>query len=88
MKNLTNIKIPKKYQPYITEVWYERDDGYWADLIECCICRDTDCHFVHEDTVKEFLRSLQSIEVMSEDRYINHFGPDNLEDYRKSIESL
>lgn len=89
MKNSTNIKIPKKYQPYITEVWYEgQEDGYWADLLECCICDDTETHFVHEWTQKDFLKSLQSIRLLTEEQYINHFGDDDIEDFRKDLESL
>jgi hypothetical protein len=90
MKNSTNIKIPKKYQKYIIEVWSEQDtgDGYWADLIECCMCWDTECHFVHEWTVKDFLKSLQNIDVIDEDVYISHFGTDCIESYHKDLELL
>lgn len=88
MNNSTNIRILKKYEKYITEVWYEGDDGYWADLIECCICDDTECHYVHEDTVKEFLKSLQNIRVLNEKEYIYYFGNDLIDDYKRDIELL
>lgn len=89
MKNSTNIKIPKKYEKYILEVWYEgTEDGYWANLLECCICNDTDCHYVHEWTQKDFLKSLQSISVMDEKRYISVFGDDNLKDYYNDLKLL
>lgn len=90
MKNSTNIKIPKKYQKYIREVWSEKDtgDGYWADLLECCICWDTECHYVHEWSVKDFLKSLQSIDVMDEKTYTDHFGTDWLEGYYEDLALL
>lgn len=90
MKNTTNIRIPKKYEKYITEVWSEQDtgDGYWAGLIECCMCWDTECHFVHEWTVKDFLKSLQNIDVIDEDVYTSHFGTDLLEQYHESLKEL
>jgi hypothetical protein len=90
MVNTTNIRIPKKYEKYIDEVWSEQEngDGYWANLIECCICEDTDCHYVHEWTVKDFLKSLQSISVMDEETYISHFGTDCIESYHNDLELL
>jgi len=90
MENSTNIRIPKKYEKYIKEVWSEQGtgDGYWADLIECCMCWDTECHFVHEWTVKDFLKSLQSISVIDEETYISHYGTDWIEDYHKSLALL
>lgn len=88
MKNETNMKIAKKYQPFIHEIWYEGEDGYWANLLECCICGDTECHYVHEWTQKEFLTSLRSIRVMSEDEYINRFGVGLLEHYHRTLNEL
>lgn len=88
MINSTNIRIPKKYEKYISEVWSETStgDGYWADLIECCLCEDTESHYVHEWTVKDFLKSLQSISVMSIDRYHNLYDDDD--EYWKSYNEL
>ena len=89
MTNKTNMRIPKKYEKFISEVWYEgQDDGYWADLLECCICDDTESHYVHEWTQKDFLKSLQSIKVASVDEYISHFGEDNLDDYYADLKRL
>ena len=90
MKNETNIRIPKKYEKYIIEVWSEQGtgDGYWANLIECCMCWDTECHYVHEWTVKDFLKSLQSIDVIDEDVYTSHFGTDWIEEYHRSLKEL
>lgn len=90
MVNETNIRIPKKYEKYINEVWSEQGsgDGYWADLIECCMCTDTETHYVHEWTVKDFLRSVHNIIIMNEKQYINHFGDDNIEDYYESLKQL
>lgn len=89
MKNSTTIKIPKKYEKYIVEVWYEgTDDGYWAELIDCCMCEDTDCRYVHEWTQKDFLRSLQSIKVMSETEYKSITGGEDMKYYYESLKTL
>lgn len=90
MKNNTNIRIPKKYENVITEVWSEisMGDGYWASLKECCICDDTECHWVHEDTVKEFLHSLKSIRIISIEEQIDRFGDDLLDEYREDLATL
>ena len=86
MNNKTKIKIPKKYEKYIIEVWYEgEDDGYWANLYECCLCEDTDSHLVHEWTQKDFLRSLRSIRIMEEKEYISLFSDDNIESYYEDL---
>lgn len=88
MRNETNMKIAKKYQPFIREIWYEGEDGYWASLKECCICDDTESHYVHEDTQKRFLKSLQSIRIMGEKEYRNHFGLDLLDRYHDDLIDL
>ena len=88
MKNSTNIRIPKKYENVVYEVWSEGEDGYWANLLECCICDDTECHWVHEWTVKDFLKSLQNILIISEKRQASMFGNDTIEEYRKDLALL
>lgn len=90
MNNSTNIRIAKKYHNVIEEVWSEQStgDGYWASLKECCLCEDTGCHFVHEWTVKDFLKSLQSITIMSQDEYNNIFGNDNLDVYMQDLSTM
>lgn len=88
MKNSTNIRIPKKYENVITKVWSEGEDGYWADLKDCCICDCTECHWVHEDTVKEFLSALKDIEIISAKHQASVFGVDTLEDYIKDLATL
>lgn len=89
MKNNTNIRIPKKYENVITEVWYEgREDGYWASLKECCLCEDTECHWVHEWTVKDFLKSLKSIRIMTIGEQIDRFSDDRLDEYREDLSTI
>ena len=90
MKNTTKVRVPKKYENVIEEVWYEgREDGYWASLKECCICWDTECHFVHEWNVKDFLQSLKSIEIMSEEeKYVYLFGDMDLDNYKTDLATL
>lgn len=89
MKNSTNIRIPKKYENVIVDVWYEgREDGYWADIKECCICDDTECHWVHEWTVKDFLKSLQSIRIISEEEQIDRFGDRLLKYFREDLATM
>lgn len=90
MTNTTKMRIPKKYEPFINEVWYEGEDGYWGDLIECCICDATECHYIHEDTQKDFLKSVRlSIRVIdNEDEYVARFGVTDLEHYRRELNEL
>ena len=89
MKNSTKIKIPKKYEKFIEEVWYEgRDDGYWVELLECCVCDDNECHYIHEYTQKDILKSLQSIRVMDEKEYLHMFGDDELNVYYEDLKKL
>lgn len=87
MINKTNIKIPKKYQAFIEEVWKD-SDGYWANLTEASLCADTESHFVHEDTVKSFLLSLRNIYIMEEKEYIDRFGTSEIEEYKKDYKRL
>lgn len=62
MINNTNIKIPKKYNEMIEEIYYEgKEDGYWCVLKEGFISTDSECGTIHEWTVKDLLASLKSI---------------------------
>lgn len=60
MKNSTTIKIPKKYQAMISEV-YKDSDGYWAYSEDGFMFTDTECHTAHEDTHKDLLRVIRSL---------------------------
>ena len=88
MTNKTNIRIPKKYENVIYEVWYEGEDGYWASLKECCISDTTECHWVHEDTVKEFLSALKDIVIISAEHQASVFGVDTLDEYIEDVSTL
>lgn len=87
MENNTNINIPKKHQIYIDLVWKD-SDGYWAQLTEASICDDTESHFVHEDTVKNFLSSLRNIHIMNEKTYVSLFGKSQFDEYKKDYDRL
>lgn len=67
MKNSTTIKVPKKYQHMIGEIWTE-DDGwsdwgpsYWVSIAEGFYSPDMECHTLHESTQKEILSLIRRI---------------------------
>lgn len=63
MKNATNIKIPKKYQNMIEEIYHD-SDGYWAYAEYGFHFKDMggECHTAHEDTQTELLSVIRSLE--------------------------
>jgi hypothetical protein len=60
MKNTTTIKIPKKYEKYILEV-YKDSDGYWGYSEDGYYFPDMECHTVHEWTIKDFLNVIRTV---------------------------
>ncbi|MDH6367061.1 MULTISPECIES: hypothetical protein [unclassified Breznakia] len=60
MKNLTRIKIPKKYIKYIDEVTKD-SDGYWAFSKEGVIFESMGCHTAHEPSQKELLSVIRTL---------------------------
>ena len=64
MKNETKITIPKKHAARLAIVYHDAD-GYWAETIPGYCILDSDphggCHVAHEDTQKELLKVLDSI---------------------------
>jgi len=70
MKNSTNIKIAKKYEPMVKEIYHDSDgywvytaEGYYAAGMGCC----DECHTIHEDTVKELLWQIRQIKKLREE---------------------
>ena len=62
MKNSTNIKIPKKYENMIEEVFYEgKENGYWIYLKDGYIHEEMECGTIHEYTQKDLLNTLRGI---------------------------
>ena len=59
--NNTNIKIPKKYQDRIKEIYHD-EDGYWVILNKGWFCEDYGLHTIHEDTQQDILRCIRETE--------------------------
>lgn len=69
MKNSTKIKVPKKYEHMIEEIWQE-DDGwsergpsYWVTIADGFWSPQMQCHTLHESSQKEILELIRGIEV-------------------------
>jgi len=62
MKNSTNIKIAKKYEDMIREIYCD-EDGYWVCLNKGYYAAgvDFECHTIHEDEQKEVIRQIRLI---------------------------
>lgn len=60
MKNTTNIKIPKKYQHMIDEIFHD-SDGYWGYTKNGYKFDDTECHTAHGNTQSELLQDIRSL---------------------------
>ena len=65
MKNATTIKVPKKYEHMIEEIWTE-DDGwfgnglsYWVSIADGFYSPEMYSHTLHESTQKEILRLIR-----------------------------
>lgn len=87
MINKTNIKIPKKYQPFICDVDFW-GNMYSLNLVDACDI-DGGSHLYSYDTQKELLSDLKNIYVISsEKRYLNYYGEDLLREYRESYKKI
>jgi hypothetical protein len=60
MDNTTNIKIPKKYQHMLLEL-YQDSDGYWCYSADGYYFPDMECHTAHEWTVKDLLNVIRTV---------------------------
>jgi len=60
--NHTKIKVPRKYQPMIREI-YRDEDGYWLYTAKGYYASGTDleCHVIHADTQNEILEGIRQI---------------------------
>lgn len=61
MKNTTNIKVPKKYHHMLDEI-FQDSDGYWAYSKNGYYFKNTDCHTACEDTQKELLLNIRTLD--------------------------
>ena len=61
MKNTTNIKVPKKYQPMI-EVVEKDSDGYWAYTEKGYYFSHMGCHTAHEDSQFALIMVIRTVE--------------------------
>lgn len=57
MKNSTKIRVPKKYQERVREI-YQDSDGYWCYLNRGWYWEDWGLHTIHEDTQKRILECI------------------------------
>jgi hypothetical protein len=64
MENRTSIKIPKKYEPKIEEVYKDSEKGYWCYTEKGYYFSDADygIHIIREDTQQQLLEMIRSIE--------------------------
>lgn len=70
MKNKTSIKVSKKQETMIAEIWRENDGGelsYWAATEDGYCFLDMEpgggCHTAHEDTQKAMKEVFKSLAV-------------------------
>lgn len=61
MKNSSSVKIPKKYQHGIDEI-FKDSDGYWGYTKKGFMFAETECHTAHGNTQQEFLSDIRSLQ--------------------------
>lgn len=61
MKNETTLKIPKKYESAIKEI-YKDSEGYWVYAEKGYIFANTGCHTAHEYTQKDIMSAIRTLE--------------------------
>jgi hypothetical protein len=64
VKNNSNVKVPKKYQPMLAEIDYEgRGDGYWAYSKEGYhfAGMGSECHTAHEYNQNDLLEMIRTL---------------------------
>ena len=87
MINYTNIKIPKKYEPFIHDVDYWEKE-FILNLRECCDI-DGGSHLYFYNTQDELLNDLSSIWIIpSEKEYVYLFGESLLKNYREDYKRI
>ena len=88
MINKTKIRIPKKYQPFISDITYCYG-LYELNLKECCDI-DGGSHMYSYETQRELLSELPGIWIISsEKKYKRLYGDDGLiNDYREDYKAI
>ena len=61
MINKTSIKVPKKYEERVKELFHD-SDGYWLILNEEWCSDDYSLHIIHQDTQADVLMMLRLTE--------------------------
>ncbi len=60
LRNSTSLKIGKKYESAISEV-FKDSDGYWIYLNYGYISTETQCGTIHEYTLADLRKQLKTI---------------------------
>lgn len=50
-----------KNDPRVSEVWNEGEDGWWVTLKIGFMCRDSECHAVHEWNLRDLWTAFKSV---------------------------
>lgn len=58
MINETSIRVPKKYEERVQEIFHD-EDGYWLYLNRGWHSDDYGLHVIHEDTQADVLKMLR-----------------------------
>lgn len=87
MKNFTNVKVPKKYQPFIYSISREDELEYVLELEEAATMGEYG-HTFNFDTQAELLSAIRDLSIIEPDKYISAYGTDEIEEYKKSYISI
>lgn len=72
MENNTNMKIPKKYHPMISNIDHD-SDGYWVWISDGYYAGGMggydEIHVIHEDTQKEIMEQIRMIKPLNKGDY-------------------
>ena len=60
MKNTTSVRMPKKYQGMIAEI-YKDSEGYWAYSKSGHLFEGTGCHTAHEYSQSDLLAMIRTL---------------------------
>lgn len=83
------MKIPKKYEPFVSEIVTENDEDFKYEvwLITCCAF-DGEEQTGYFATAKEVVDGLKGVKFLTEKEYTGLFGTDCLNEYREDAEKL
>lgn len=51
-----------KSDPRVSEIWNEGEDGWWVMLKAGFMCRNSECHAVHEWSLRDLWSSFKSVQ--------------------------